>query len=399
LIVGTKEGAVHLYDLSSSSLIESVDAHEGAVWGLQVRPDKTGFATGSADKEVKFWDFCLVGTEGGKRLSISHTRTLKMSDDVLAVCHSPDGRLIAVSLLDATVKVFFTDSLKFSLSLYGHKLPVLSMDIASDSTIIATASADKSVKLWGLDFGDCHRSILAHTDSVMGVKFSWGTHYFFTVSKDRNVKYWDADAGSVITTLEAGHHGEVWGLAVAKYGAFVVTGSHDRSLRVWNKTDEQLFLEEEREREMDDMFDRVSGREGRDEGGVGSGALDGAGDLIQQEEGEEDAGGEVGLAGAKTKDTLKAGEKLLEALEVWAEERAALDAYKIQVGRGDKGVVAHKTSPFIVALGDPDMTPELYVLHVLERVRASSLEQALVVLPFVMIENLLTCIASWSEQV
>jgi hypothetical protein len=29
-----------------------------------------------------------------------------------------------VALLDCTVKVFFLDSLKFFLSLYGHKLPV-----------------------------------------------------------------------------------------------------------------------------------------------------------------------------------------------------------------------------------------------------------------------------------
>ncbi len=34
------------------------------------------------------------------------------------------GRLLAVALLDCTVKVFFLDSLKFFLSLYGHKLPV-----------------------------------------------------------------------------------------------------------------------------------------------------------------------------------------------------------------------------------------------------------------------------------
>jgi len=37
---------------------------------------------------------------------------------------SRDGKYIAVALLDSTVKVFFEDSLKFSLSLYGHRLPV-----------------------------------------------------------------------------------------------------------------------------------------------------------------------------------------------------------------------------------------------------------------------------------
>jgi hypothetical protein len=37
---------------------------------MQVRQDNPGFATGSADKEVKFCDFYLVGIEGGKRLSM-----------------------------------------------------------------------------------------------------------------------------------------------------------------------------------------------------------------------------------------------------------------------------------------------------------------------------------------
>jgi len=51
-----------------------------------------------------------------------HARTLKMTDDVLSVRYSPNGKLLAVSLLDSTVKVFYQDSLKFFLSLYGHKV-------------------------------------------------------------------------------------------------------------------------------------------------------------------------------------------------------------------------------------------------------------------------------------
>ena len=54
-----------------------------------------------------------------------------MTDDVLCVRVSPNGKLLAAALLDSTVRVFFLDSLKFFLSLYGHKLPVLSMDISS----------------------------------------------------------------------------------------------------------------------------------------------------------------------------------------------------------------------------------------------------------------------------
>lgn len=43
---------------------------------------------------------------------MKHGRTLQLEEDVLCVKLSPDHRLLAVSLLDCTVKVFYTDTLK-----------------------------------------------------------------------------------------------------------------------------------------------------------------------------------------------------------------------------------------------------------------------------------------------
>lgn len=80
------------------------------------------------------------------------------------------------------------------------------------------------------------------TCSVMDVKFVPKTHYMFSVGKDRTVKYWDADKFELLLTLE-GHHAEVWCLAISSRGDFIVTGSHDRSIRRWDRTEEQLFIE------------------------------------------------------------------------------------------------------------------------------------------------------------
>lgn len=63
-----------------------------------------------------------IQVQSGRVLSLVHIKTLKMSDEVLSVKYSPNGKLLAVSLLDSTVKVFYQDSLKFFLSLYGHKV-------------------------------------------------------------------------------------------------------------------------------------------------------------------------------------------------------------------------------------------------------------------------------------
>ena len=67
VIVGTKSGELLVYDLATSSLVETIAAHSGTVWSIQVTPKKLGMVTGSADKEVKFWDFEYnVGSQADK---------------------------------------------------------------------------------------------------------------------------------------------------------------------------------------------------------------------------------------------------------------------------------------------------------------------------------------------
>eukprot|EP01050_Picozoa_sp_SAG11_P004155 SAG11_NODE_258_length_11542_cov_35.970899_12_plen_173_part_00 len=57
IVIGTKAGQLELYDLGSSSLMETIDAHAGAVWTLQAKPPgQMGIvetiASGSADHDV-----------------------------------------------------------------------------------------------------------------------------------------------------------------------------------------------------------------------------------------------------------------------------------------------------------------------------------------------------------
>jgi U3 small nucleolar RNA-associated protein 12 len=57
IAVGTKTGEILLYDLASSSLTDTIRAHAATVWSLHVRADE--LVSGSADKEVKFWEIVL----------------------------------------------------------------------------------------------------------------------------------------------------------------------------------------------------------------------------------------------------------------------------------------------------------------------------------------------------
>ncbi|KAM4700462.1 WD repeat-containing protein 3 isoform 1-T2 [Discoglossus pictus] len=371
VIVGTKSGKLQLFDLASGNLMDSIAAHDGALWSISVSPDQRGFATGGADKCVKFWEFELVTDESdaqsSRRLSVKQTRVLQLDEDVLCVRHSPDGRVLAVSLLDCTVKIFFVDTLKFFLSLYGHKLPVLCMDISHDSSIIVTGSADRNIKIWGLDFGDCHRSMFAHDDSVMFLQFVPRTHLFFSGGKDRKVKQWDADRFQQVQSLE-GHHGEVWCLAVSPNGDHVVSSSHDKSLRLWERTREPLILEEEKEMQREAEYEESVAKERQP---VVAGERE----------------GEVGLAGKKTIETVKATERIMEAVELYREESAKLEEHQALCKVAGKEL-PRRIHPILQAYGN--ITPSEYVLDVFKKVKSSELEESLLVLPFSYVPDVLT---------
>ncbi|KAK1797615.1 hypothetical protein P4O66_007909 [Electrophorus voltai] len=406
IIIGTKSGKLQIFDLASGSLLETIDAHQGATWAVCLSPDQRGIVTGGADKTVKFWDFELIKDKKlgpNKRLTAKHTRTLQLDEDVLCVRYSPDQRLLAVSLLDCTVKIFYTDTLKFFLSLYGHKFPVLCLDIShvstrtsltwpswtrpgalgthllsvlQDSTLIATGSADRNVKVWGLDFGDCHRSMFAHDDSVMFLQFVPKTHLFFTAGKDRKIKQWDADKFEHIQTLE-GHHGEVWCVAVSPNGDYVASSSHDKSLRLWQRSREPIILDEEKEMEREAEFEET--------------LANGDEPVVPGE-----ARGEAELAGRKTVETVKAAERIMEALELYREESRKLQEHKAACEEAGKELPSPKMSPILVACGS--ISPSRYVLDVIRKVRSSELEVSLLVLPFSYVPDLLTLFSTHLQQ-
>ncbi|KAJ0046132.1 hypothetical protein Pint_05401 [Pistacia integerrima] len=81
----------------------------------------------------------------------------------------------------------------------------------------------------------------------------------------------------------ARHHADVWCLTISNSGDFIVTGSHDRSIRHWDRTKEPISL----------------------------------GYAPKEELPEE---GAMALAGKKTQETLTSTDLIIEALDIAEEE-------------------------------------------------------------------------------
>jgi U3 small nucleolar RNA-associated protein 12 len=390
VLVGTREGHLLIIDIAAGEVVFSEEAaHDGAIWSLDVRRPTASestitVVTGSADKTVKFWDVESQdeqeGTMQPSNPMVVQTRTLQMTDDVVAVRYShsidPYKRMVFVSTLDCTIKVFFDDSLKLFLSLYGHKLPALAVDSSDDDTIMASSGADKTVKIWGLDFGDTHRTLHGHQDSVTDLRFVKRTHNFFTASKDGSVRYWDADRFEQILLLN-GHGAEINCLSISRTGAFVLSGAMDRQVRVWERTKDIVFLEEERERELEHSFDKMNNR---NDGGTAN--------ILARKGGDEDDGDvndttedepQSEAAVKRSVLSVSAGDRIMEALERADQELKESASFRSRNTDGKE----RQPNPLLL-----NLEPVPYVLWVLRSIRSAELEQSLLVLPLSHLERL-----------
>ncbi|PIO74449.1 WD domain, G-beta repeat protein [Teladorsagia circumcincta] len=169
VVAATKTGELFLWDVAGCELLESRKGHEGAIWGVVHSPDGKQLLSVSSDKRAKFWAYEVVAEGTRKRLTLRESRILEVPDEALCCAFSPDGKFVIIGLLDNTAAVYFSDTLKFFISLYGHSLPVTCVTVSPDSKLVVTGSADKSIKIWGLDFGDCHKSFHAHDDVLVSV--------------------------------------------------------------------------------------------------------------------------------------------------------------------------------------------------------------------------------------
>ena len=127
------------------------------------------------------------------------------------------------------------------------------------------------------------------------------------------MRYWDGDSYDQILLL-TGHTDDVTSLALSPTdGGFLLTGSSDRSVRVYERTHDMVFVEEEKEMEIERQLDKADDEryDSYRNLKVGSKAW------VDEEDGgiEDEAkglGGKAEEAVRKSVLSVKAGDRVLE---------------------------------------------------------------------------------------
>lgn len=102
-------------------------------------------------------------------------------------------------------------------------------------------------------------------------------------------------------------------------------------------------------------------------------------------------------AGKQTIETLMAGERIMEAIDMGHDDLNILAAYAAaRVARPGVHIAPPQRNPVYVALGN--ISAEQYLANVVSKIHAAHLQDALLVLPFEKVEKLMRFLNLWAER-
>jgi WD40 repeat protein len=172
-----------------------------------------------------------------------------------------DNGLMVSASADETVKIWKAS--KALLTVFrSHAAGLLDVDAQGD--LIATASDDKTVKLWHREsWRESHVDPLVtlegHENGILGVAISPDAEFIVSGSWDHTLKVWQPD-GTLLTTL-TGHQVPITEVAISPDGQFIASAGLEGTIKLWavdrqNPRNVELLasLEEHRDRVHDVTF-------------------------------------------------------------------------------------------------------------------------------------------------
>lgn len=149
----------------------------------------------------------------------------------------------------------------------GHTAIVLSIDASPCGRYLVTAAKDKTMRLWHIPSQKCLGVATGHTEAIGSVAISkkigcydvggkaaenGAGAFIVTASKDRTLKVWPLPGSAVLTRWAEGNDGEnplsarlsarahekdINIVSVAPNDSLIATGSQDKQVKLWRSTD------------------------------------------------------------------------------------------------------------------------------------------------------------------
>jgi WD40 repeat protein len=195
----------------------------GGIINIAISPDGKLLAAIDTNNTV-----CLWSIADGKQLWIGKGHL----SWIWSVIFSPDFKSIITGGFDATIRVWDV-STGDCLKVLQNNSDIFALALSPDGRFLISCGQEEAT-LWDINTGSRVRRLIGHDKGrIWAAAFSPTERIVVTGSTDKTLKVWDLDQGSCLRTF-SGHLDRIRALAFHPYGKIVASGSGDRRIKLWD---------------------------------------------------------------------------------------------------------------------------------------------------------------------
>jgi periodic tryptophan protein 2 len=241
LVAGFSNGIFGLYEMPDFNNIHKLSISQNDIDFVTINKSGEWLAFGaSKNGQLLVWEWQ------------SESYILKQQghfDSMNSLVYSPDGQRIVTTADDGKIKVWDIESGFCIVTFTEHTSGVTACEFAKKGNVLFTASLDGSIRAWDLIRYRNFRTFTAPSRlSFSSLSVDPSGEVVAAGSLDSfDIHIWSVQTGQLLDQL-AGHEGPVSSLAFAPSGDALVSGSWDRTARIWSifsrtQTSEPLQLQ------------------------------------------------------------------------------------------------------------------------------------------------------------
>ena len=159
------------------------------------------------------------------------------SDGVTCVVFSPDGKLLASSSHDHTIRLWDVSKREtIGEPLARHYAEVSAIAFHPGGALLASGSFDGTVIVWDVATGQPQGRPLVHdAKGITSVAFSSDGQMLASAARNKTMALWDASSQRQITQL-SGYAGQVYEVAFSPKANLLASADSDGAVILWNPT-------------------------------------------------------------------------------------------------------------------------------------------------------------------
>ncbi|HZO13699.1 MAG TPA: protein kinase [Polyangiaceae bacterium] len=217
----SQDGPIYLFDAVTAE-VRLLRGHRDQVVGVAMTPDGRRIATSSLDGTIRIWDVTRGTLE----------RVLEADKSGMhGVAFGDGGKLLAAGGYDHTVRVWNLEGDKPPRVLRGHEAAVRGVAFSPDARLVASAGTDRVVRVWDLATGKTRFELRGHERETYGVAFSPDGRILAASGYDGTLRLWTVANGKPLRTMR--HGTGISHIAFTPDGKRIATAGADRTARIW----------------------------------------------------------------------------------------------------------------------------------------------------------------------